>query len=350
MLTLRLRPDLTTARAVGSESRSVVGCSAGSSNHDSWQVVEAEPVGGHDDTAGGSGRGRDDEVTGAARSACPTDRHEQLGVHPSNLGVVADDGQGRDDVVEERSACLSALASGDCDADAELGDGDGRYRQLVVVGNERVQIEVRSLGADEDVGVQQEESQNRSCADKSSRSASSSRPQARSTRWRRRRAFASAPEVPVAGSSCAMTRPRRTIVYRSPRCSTPSSRSAKRLDASVAVTSVMTSDYQRFAAAAAWLARWWIDPYGFEIFDDHPAVISIVVTHDGAGVESVLPPSLEEVLPSMRDEFDRADRLPILRSDRLTRPMMPGLVQRTRPCRRACNGCGRRVRPLRIVG
>ena len=40
-----------------------------------------------------------------------------------------------------------------------------------------------------------------------------------------------------------MTRPRRTIVYFSPRCSTPSSRSAKRLDASVAVTSIIASDY-----------------------------------------------------------------------------------------------------------
>jgi len=59
-----------------------------------------------------------------------------------------------------------------------------------------------------------------------------------SARMRRR----SAPVPRRAGAIVATTRPRRTTVNVSPRCSTASKRSAKRFDASVALIS-LTSDY-----------------------------------------------------------------------------------------------------------
>ena len=139
-------------------------------------------------------------------------RHEQLGVRARDFDVVADDRKRLDDVVEERLSRVPARTGGGFDADAELGDRDDCNGGLVVVGDQFVQVQGRSFGVDEDVGVQQEERQNRSSTVRSSRMACISLPQARSTRWRRSRAFAAAPVVPVAGSSWAMTRPRRTIV------------------------------------------------------------------------------------------------------------------------------------------
>lgn len=59
----------------------------------------------------------------------------------SDVDVVADDGQGLDDVVEERPSSLSALPGGDLDADAELGDRDRSNGGLVVVGDELVQVQ-----------------------------------------------------------------------------------------------------------------------------------------------------------------------------------------------------------------
>ncbi len=78
---------------------------------------------------------------GTARSAGLADRHEQLGVGTRHLQVVAGDWQRVDDVVQERPTRLSALAGGDLNAYAEFGYRDGRDGGLVVVGDQRVQVE-----------------------------------------------------------------------------------------------------------------------------------------------------------------------------------------------------------------
>lgn len=59
----------------------------------------------------------------------------------SNVEVIADDRHGVDEVVEERFACLSPLATGDVDAHAEFSDRDRRDCGLVVVLDQHVQIE-----------------------------------------------------------------------------------------------------------------------------------------------------------------------------------------------------------------
>jgi len=187
---------------------------------------------------------------GASLATGFTDRDQQFGVRASNCEVVADDRQAVDDVIEELAPRTSTLAGRELDSDAEFGDRDRCNGGLVVVTDQVVEIERCAFGLDEDAGVQQEQRQNRSSVVNWFRKATSSPLQSVSTRWRRRSAFASAPVATIAGSSWAMTRPRRTIVYLSPRCSTPSSRSAKRLDASVAVTSITGSDYLMTCPAA----------------------------------------------------------------------------------------------------
>ena len=64
------------------------------------------------------------------------------------------------------------------------------------------------------------------------------------SRRRLSRALTSAPRPVLTGSSWATSRPRRTIVKCSPRCSTASRMSEKFLAASVALTSGTESDYQ----------------------------------------------------------------------------------------------------------
>jgi hypothetical protein len=209
------------------------------SNDDVRQVLEAAAVGRHHHSIGGECRCSDDQVVGAAGPTGLAYRDQQAGVGVGDVDVVAEDGKCVDEVIEERLACLPALAGCGFDADSELGDRDRGDGGLIVVGDQCIELERCPLRFDEDVGVEQEQRQNRSSTVSAARSAWTSLFQTGSTRCRRSKAFASAPVIALAGSSCAMTRPRRTIVYRSPRCSTPSSKSAKRLEASVAVTSVM---------------------------------------------------------------------------------------------------------------
>src|SRR5262245_57946501 len=156
----------------------------------------------------------------------------------SDFEVVTDDGQSVDDVVEERPTGSTAPPGGKLDTHTELGDRDGSDRGVIIVCDQRVEVERGPLCFDEHAAVEQELRQYRSSMLNSLRRASSSSRQAGSGRCRRSSALACAPEATTAGSSCAITRPRRTMVYRSPRCSTPSSISENRRDASVAVTSI----------------------------------------------------------------------------------------------------------------
>src|SRR3954467_2465474 len=160
-----------------------------------------------------------------------------------DIEAVVDHGERVEQVVEECSSIGLASSGGELDADTEFGDGDRGNGRFIAVGDQAVEIEPTAFGSDEHVRVKQQGSQNRSSATSCDRSSATSPIHSASTRWWRISCFARAPEVVRAGSSWAMTLPRRTIVNVSPRCSTASSRSAKRRDASVALTSGIESDY-----------------------------------------------------------------------------------------------------------
>lgn len=58
-----------------------------------------------------------------------------------DIDVVTEDRKAGHDVVEERSSGLAALAAGDLDTDAKFCDRDRGDGGLVVVGDERVEVE-----------------------------------------------------------------------------------------------------------------------------------------------------------------------------------------------------------------
>ena len=100
----------------------------------------------------------------------------------SNVKVVGNDREGRDDLVEKGLASRPAPAGSDLYSDAELGDCDGGDGWFVVVSDERVEIEDVTLGVDQDVRVEQQRSQNRSSVTRKPRSSATSRAHSRSTR------------------------------------------------------------------------------------------------------------------------------------------------------------------------
>lgn len=164
-----------------------------------------------------------------------------------NGGVVVDHRDGLSDVVNESLPGGAMGAVRELHADEELGDGDGGDCDFVVVPDRLVERGSRSIGVDQECRVEEEPGQGRLSTSSSSRIPTISRAKPESGRWRRSIALTSLPFPVVTGSSWAIIRPRRTIVNRSPRCSTASRMSEKFLAASVALTSIVESDYQIFA-------------------------------------------------------------------------------------------------------
>src|SRR5919106_1728076 len=204
------------------------------SDVDFGEVVERARIGGYDGAASGFGGGGNDQVVSAARSALPSNLHEQQGVFFGDLGVVADDGHGCGDLVDERGSLVTPPPAGEERSDPELGQGDRGYRDVIVVGDEVVKIVTGALGVDQEGRVEEEATHSRRSTASRSRTDLMSVDQARSGRCRRSSALASAPRPPCAGSRWATVFPRRTMVKCSPRCSTASRRSAKFRAASVA--------------------------------------------------------------------------------------------------------------------
>jgi len=124
-------------------------------------------------------------------------------------------------------------------------------RSFVVVGNGVVELLTGSLGVDEEGGVKQDPAQDRSCSSATDRTAVRSSLHRLSGRLRRRTSLTSASCPSLTGCRLAITLPRRTIVKRSPRYSTASSKSAELRAASVAVTSDTGSDCLMWRPSAA---------------------------------------------------------------------------------------------------
>ncbi len=111
-----------------------------SSNNDPRQVVEAK-VRGHDCATGAHGGRGDDQIVRATRPPSLADRNKETGVGACDVEVVRDDWKSRDDVVKEGLAGLSPLSGSDLDAHTELGNRDRGDSGLVVIRDQRVEVE-----------------------------------------------------------------------------------------------------------------------------------------------------------------------------------------------------------------
>jgi hypothetical protein len=96
-------------------------------------------------------------------------------------------------------------------AHQQLGHGHGGDGDVVVIGDDRIQISGAAFGIDQEGRVHQQPAQCRSSTDSSLRVSASSSAQPASGSWRRKAALAASPRPRPAGSSCAITLPRRTM-------------------------------------------------------------------------------------------------------------------------------------------
>lgn len=161
-----------------------------------------------------------------------------------HVEVVGLDRNSREDILDERTPALPALALGKLDADEQLGCGDRGDCDVVLVGDEGVERPSGALNRDEDGRVENQPFQGRSSMSSVARSSSSSDAHRRSGGFERSISFTAFPLAARAGSIRATARPRRTTTKLSPRRSTASSTSEKRRAASVALRLRIESDYQ----------------------------------------------------------------------------------------------------------
>jgi hypothetical protein len=169
---------------------------------------------------------------------------QQLGMRPSHLEIVGLDRERGEHVLDESGTALLRLAMREFDPDEKLGGSDRRDRDVIVVGDDRIEGGRRALGGNESRRVENQPFQRRSSTASDARSSRSSDAQRRSGGAERRISFTRLPLAARAGSIRATVRPRRTTRKLSPRRSTESSNSEKRLAASVALSVRTRSDYQ----------------------------------------------------------------------------------------------------------
>jgi hypothetical protein len=220
------------------------------SNLNTRKVFEAAGVGGEHCAAGGD-RGRGDEkVVSSAWPTCLADGRQQLGVVARDPEVVGQRRDGFQDSVEESLASGAARACDQVHPDQELGGRHRRDCDVVVVCDDLVEVRALSLGVDQEGGVEQQQAQGRSSSETARRTSLTSCVHSASIACSRSACLIASPLPRAAGSKWATALPRRMIVNCSPR-STASSRSAKFRAASVALTSVMRSDYQMMPSQAS---------------------------------------------------------------------------------------------------
>jgi hypothetical protein len=192
----------------------------------------------------GQGSGCDHEIMSTPGPALLPDKDKELRVGIGNIQVVVDHGNVRENVVKKLLPAHPRLASAQLDTDAKLRDSDGCHCHVIVVIDHVIERTADAFRVDEECCVQQQPRQLRSSTVMSSRTVVRSACHSESTPCRRSIVFTSEPRPLRMGSSEATALPLRTMVIRSPRCSTASRRSAKLRAASVALISVTRSDYQ----------------------------------------------------------------------------------------------------------
>lgn len=157
--------------------------------------------------------------------------------------VVIDDRNRVRHFLDELTPTGSGSAPAQLDPNQEFSDGHGGNGNVVFVLDDLVKGSAGTVCVNKERRVEQEPAQERSSSSRRTRTDRRSLAQVRSVACLRSSALTSRPRPVLTGSSWATALPRRTMVNRSPRCSTASSMSEKLLAASVALTSVMRSDY-----------------------------------------------------------------------------------------------------------
>src|SRR5262249_31795824 len=137
------------------------------------------------------------------------------------------------------------LAIGQLDPHQQLGSSNGSDRHVLVVADQVEWGGRPALRSNEHGGIEDQACQGSVSLPTDSRSSRSSSAHAASGRFRLRTSFKSRPVAPTAGPTVATARPRRITTKLSRPFSTESSISEKRRAASVAVTCLIKSDYQR---------------------------------------------------------------------------------------------------------
>lgn len=185
------------------------------------------------------GSGCDQEIVCSSRASRASSVRQQPGVGPGDLEIVRLDRDGREDVIDEAGPSLLPLAVREFDPDEEFRCRDRGDGHVVVVRDDRIEGGRRALGRDEDRRVDDQSFQRRSSIASDARTSRSSDAQRRSGGVERKISFTRLPFAARAGSMRATARPRRTTRKLSPRRSTESSSSEKRLAASVALSVCM---------------------------------------------------------------------------------------------------------------
>jgi hypothetical protein len=120
----------------------------------SGQVLESGRV-SRDDLAlcGMGGRG-DDQVMRSAGLALPPGRDEQQGMGGRDRRVVADNRDGRRDILDESSPRGAMLAVAEFDTYEKLGDGNRRDRHVIFVVDDAIERRPGPVGVDQERRVE----------------------------------------------------------------------------------------------------------------------------------------------------------------------------------------------------
>lgn len=154
--------------------------------------------------------------------------------HIEVVGLDRDLGDDRLDKVLPRASSPSVRQ---LNPNQQFGGGYSGYDDIVLIGNQTIQACGTALGRDQDARVEDQSFQRSPSSVTNDRSSDNSSAQKLSGGVARRMALTTRPLAPLAGSRRAMTLPLREITKLSLLCSTASSTSEKRREASVAVMS-----------------------------------------------------------------------------------------------------------------
>jgi hypothetical protein len=104
-----------------------------------------------------------------SRSSLTPNRDEKLGVSPCNSEVIINDRERRHNIVDEALAAEPGFSLGQLRADLQLGQRNGCDGDVIVVIENVVEIDIRSVRVDKKGRVKKQPTQNRSSATTNSR-------------------------------------------------------------------------------------------------------------------------------------------------------------------------------------
>lgn len=159
----------------------------------------------------------------------------------SDLEIERDDLYSRERAFNKFTSAIAVSLVGKLHANQQLGSCQRADRDICVVREHIASIGLSALERDQRAGVENQSLHASfiGALPTNRRRSATSLSQASSGGWARRNSRNAPRVVRRAGATVAIARPRRTTVNVSPRCSTASSMSANRFDASVAEISAM---------------------------------------------------------------------------------------------------------------